>query len=374
MSPFDEFVPQFQRSRDRWPDAPTLAQHYTAVKESYEGSSHDIIASIKSFLECVCVTILGEFGKTAPSESSTIFLLGEALRAIGLDSGRGASKLGKLLSAHNKMADALNDMRNEHDPIAHGKDGFLDTLSRNECRAFIITTDAILALLLAGYEGVEPDLRYTREPYERFGHFHSRVDRAVSIDAAVDSDQDIAILVVKLRTASLPDGVELRLEPSELLYALDRTAYVELLASATSTFDEQTATAGDNQISPQTIAEIIEVASPSAPAFDIVTSYEGALSSLKEPFQQLLQSLGGLESALASTGTSLRDSLLATAESGMGLDWTVREPLLAGLKVSTRRMLAKFGVEGERAEQSAERVVSWLRTNAARLPEASPAI
>ncbi len=113
MAAFDEFVPQFQRAKDRWPDAPTLAQHYAAVQESFEGSSFDIIASIKSFLECVCITILGEFGRSASSDASTIQLLAEAMKAIGLDRGRGASKLGKLLSAHNKMADALNEMRNE---------------------------------------------------------------------------------------------------------------------------------------------------------------------------------------------------------------------------------------------------------------------
>ena len=105
----------------------------------------------------------------------------EALKTLGLESGRGASKLGKVLSAHNKMADALIEMRNEHDPIAHGKEGFLDTLTTNECRAFLVTADTILALILAAYEGNEPDLRFTREPYERFARFHDRVDQATRL-------------------------------------------------------------------------------------------------------------------------------------------------------------------------------------------------
>ena len=53
MDAFDAFVPQFRRAKDRWPEAPTLAQHYAAVVESYTGSGHDIIGSIKSFVECV---------------------------------------------------------------------------------------------------------------------------------------------------------------------------------------------------------------------------------------------------------------------------------------------------------------------------------
>ncbi len=295
MEPFDAFVPQFRRAKGSWPEAPTLASHYDAVVASYESSGYGIIASVKSFIECFCITILGEFGKTSPSDASTTFLLGEALRTLGLDSGRGASKVGKLLSAHNKMADALNEMRNEHDPLAHGKDGFLDTLTTNECRAFLVTADAILALLLAAHEGTEPDLRYTREPYERFTRFHDRVDHAASIDADVDTDGEVETLVVKLRTATLPDGVEIRLEPSKLLYAVDREMYVELLASALGV--------------PQPVPEVevaeslpgegapLQAVTPVATTAEVVPTYDGALSSLKTPLQEFLQTLGGLETS-----------------------------------------------------------------------------
>jgi hypothetical protein len=40
----------------------------------------DVIASVKSFIECVCLTILGEFGKTPPPDPNTSLLLGEAWR------------------------------------------------------------------------------------------------------------------------------------------------------------------------------------------------------------------------------------------------------------------------------------------------------
>jgi hypothetical protein len=371
MEPFDAFVPQFRRAKERWPEAPTLATHYDAVVTSYGSSAYGIIASVKSFIECFCITILGEFGKSAPSDASTTYLLGEALRTLGLDSGRGASKVGKLFSAHNRMADALNEMRNEHDPIAHGKDGFLDTLTTNECRAFLVTADTILALLLAAYEGTEPDLRYTREPYERFARFHDRVDRAVSIDADVDTDADVETLVVTLRTATLPEGVEIRLEPSKLLYAVDREMYVELLASALGL--------------PQPLAEVaaaappavegvpLQAATPVATTADVVPTYDGALSSLKATLQEFLQTLGGLETAAATAGTTLRDSILATAERSMGLDWSSREPLQAAMKVALRRTLIKFGIEAARAEQTAERLVAWLKKNAATLTESAPA-
>ena len=76
MEPFDAFVPQFRRAKERWPEAPTLNTSLHAVVTSYEGSAYDIIASVKSFIECVCITILGEFGKNSPSDATTTILLG----------------------------------------------------------------------------------------------------------------------------------------------------------------------------------------------------------------------------------------------------------------------------------------------------------
>jgi hypothetical protein len=370
MEPFDAVVPQFRRARERWLEAPTLATHYDSVVKSYEGNGYGIIATVKSFIECVCITILGEFGKSSPSDAGTTLLLGEALKTLGLDSGRGSSKLGKLLSAHNKMADALNEMRNEHDPVAHGKDGFLDALTTNECRAFLVTADTILALLLAAYEGTEPDLRFTREPYERFERFHDRVDHATSIEADVDTDGDVETLIVRLSTATLPDGFEIRLEPSKLLYAVDREMYVQLLASALGV-PQPAAELGAGAAVP-TAGVPLRAATPMATTADVVPTYDGALSSLKMPLQEFLQTLGGLETAAATAGTNLRDSILATAERSMGLDWTSREPLQAAMKVALRRTLTKFGIEAARAEQTAERLVAWLRTNAATLTEATP--
>lgn len=370
MAAFDDLVPQFRKARDRWPDAPLLTSHYAAVVESYDGSGHDIIGSIKSFIECVCKTILGECGKAETSSTpTTTQLLGETLKSLGLQNSKGASKLDDVLSAHNKMADALSFMRNNHDPGAHGKDGFLDTLSTNENRAYLITADSILALLLAAYDGTEPDLRYTREPYERFARFHNRVDNAVSIDAFVDDDGDADTLVVTLRTPSLPDGIELRLEPSKLLYAVDRTAYVELLASALSTSQPASqADSADEVIADQQSFEVVKQTPVLA---QMVTAYDGPLSTLKPMLVAFLGSLGGLE-GVAATSTSLPDSLLAAAGQGMGLDWIERESLQAALKVSMRRTLTKFGVESERAESTAERHVGWFRANAS-LAEASPA-
>jgi hypothetical protein len=365
MSAFDDFVPNFRRAQERWPDAPMMAGYYAAVTESFAGSGLGVIGAVKSFIECVCRTVLAEFGKPEPtSDANTTYLLREGLKALGLENSRGASKLDEILTAHNKMADALTHMRNNYDPVAHGKDGFLDTLTTNECRAYIVTADSILALLMAAYEGKQPDLLSTREPYERFERFHRRIDESVSMEASID--EQTGLLKVALRTAAEPEGVDLILEPSKLLYALDRTAYVELLRAAALAvpIEEEQPKGAPIVMGP--------FAGASAMTPQLVSSYEGLLSPLKESLLAYLQSIGGLEALVASAG--LTDSLLATAEQNMGLDWMARESQQAAIKVGLRRTLAKFGIEPARAEQVAEWVLGWLKNNAPAIPvENAPA-
>lgn len=378
MAAFDDLVPQFRRAAEKWPEAPLLAKHYETVAESFGGSQQDLVGSVKSFVECVCRTILGEYGKPeAASDSSTTHLLREALECLGLQNSKGASRLDDVLSAHNKMADALSSMRNGSDPCAHGKDGFLDALSMNECRAYLFMADSILALLLAACEGTEPDLRYTREPYERFERFHERIDHIVSIEASVDHDEEVDTLVVTLKTTALSDGIELRLEPSKLLYAVDRTAYVELLASALTApqavFEAEAAeeAGADQELS----GAIDEISSPAqAPvSAQVVASYDGPLLPIKTELVSFLESLGGAE-CVAAAGTHLPDSLLAVAERGMGLDWSGRETLQAALRVALRRTLTKFGIETQRAENTAQKLVDWFRAQDLPALETSPAL
>jgi hypothetical protein len=43
-------------------------------------------------------------------------------------------------------------------------------------RTYLYIGDAILGLLLSALEGKEPDLEFTREPYERFLQFNNQID------------------------------------------------------------------------------------------------------------------------------------------------------------------------------------------------------
>ena len=233
MSEVDELAPNYRRAKERWPAAPNLSHCYGEIVACYASTSHGLVEHVKALLESVCVTILEEFGKPMPSSTpSTTELLVEALRPLGLYNTRGASKMDKVLSGYNRLSEALSEMRNENGPVAHGKDGFLDALEADHARAFLHTGDTILGLLLNALEGKEPDLSQTREPYERFPHHNDRIDRSVGVEAIVDPVGGLPVVVISITTGGAAEAIEIRVEPSRLLYGVDRSAYIEVLSTA----------------------------------------------------------------------------------------------------------------------------------------------
>ena len=359
-SSLDTVAPYFLRMVERWSLAPTLINHYQAVVESFEGNQHGLVETVKSFVECVCLTILGEYGKPMPtSNPSTTDMFVEALRLLGLQNTRDGGNLSRLLSAHNKLADALSEMRDGNGPIAHGKDGFLDTLSQNHLRTYLLTADTLLALLLAALDGTEPDIQFTREPYERFSHLHDRIDSSVRVESSVEYEEDSSVLVVNMKTNGLPDSVELRIEPSHLLYAIDRTAYIEVLAASTA--EAFTAPPEKGLLAEDVMMVASAVTTEKAPYSKIITEYTGYLSPLTEELQRYLESLNLPEPLKPPAGGNIIDSLLGTAEANIGTDWREREVLQARIKVALRRTLTHFGIPEDAAKKCSEHLVAWLK-------------
>src|SRR5437879_3137534 len=119
MPDLDAMAPNYRRAKQRWPDAPTLARCYNSLNACFNGNAHGLVEHVKSFVESVCLTIMGEFRAPMPSaQPSATDLLVAALDPLGLKNTRGATKLDKVLSGFNRFADAIGDMRNEAGPVA----------------------------------------------------------------------------------------------------------------------------------------------------------------------------------------------------------------------------------------------------------------
>jgi len=356
MRDLDAVAPNYRRACARWPEAATLAGSYGALASCFEANPYGSIEHVKSFVECVCLTILAEFGDEPPSGTpTTTELLVVALRSLGLQNSRGASKLDKVLSGFNRLADALTDMRNDCGPVAHGKDGFLDALTADNSRAFVHTGDAIVSVLMNALEGKEPDLVATREPYQSFMHLNARIDRAVSVSARVEEDDDRATVVVAVSTAASDEAFEIRVVPSRFLYGLDRLAYVEVLKStdlAVSVVEEPLPTPENT--------ELVRASSIS-PLIESVSTYAGRLTPVRTALELKLTVEGLSPTTILADGSVLTDTLLATADKNMGLDWTRREALKAGLKISLKRVLVHFGFADRHPEAIAEELVELMR-------------
>lgn len=376
MPELDALAPNYHRAQQRWPDAPTLVRCYDALVSCFNGNTHGLVEHVKSFVESVCLTIMGEFRVPMPSgQPATTELLVAALDPLGLRNTRGASKLDKVLSGFNRLADAIGDMRNEAGPVAHGKDRFLDAISADHARAFLHAGDAILGILLNAFEGKQPDLISTREPYESFPHLNDRIDRAVAVEVRIDENEDRPMVVFSVATGPRGEAIELRVEPSRLLYGIDRGAYVEVLKTAELAVAEE-----EEAEWPE--GETADLEMPGAPApiglaegpvTELQADYRGDLASLRDGARAFLLAESVDPAAVDSAGARLIDSLLATAEQNMALDWKQREAMLSKLKVASKRVLVRFGCRPEEADTLASRFVSWLRVQAPDTPLSAPA-
>lgn len=366
MADLDVLAPNYRRAQQRWPDAPSLAKSHEALSSCFAGNAHGMVEHVKSFIESVCLTIMSELREPMPSSApSTTDLLVAALSPLGLRNTRGASKLDKVLSGFNRLTDALTEMRNDNGPVAHGKDAFLDIVTSDHARAFVHAGDAIISVLLNALEGKQPDLTVTREPYESFPHLNDRIDDAVYVEARIDEDGDRPMVVFSVATGFQGEAIELRVEPSRLLYGIDRAAYIEVLRTA-DLVTAEAEEAGEKEEEQATVLEPVEPSgvgevSGVAPLTELVPIYGGLLEPLRAGVEGFLISEGLEPAGAVEGGAKFIDSLLATAEENMGLDWKQREPLQARLKVACKRVLVQFGTASEKADVVAERLVVWMR-------------
>lgn len=196
---------------------------------------------------------------------------------------------------------------------------------------------------------------------------HERIDRAVAVETRIDEDEDRPIIVFSLITGPRGEAIELRIEPSRLLYEVDREAYVEVLKTVEPSMMES-----ETGKEPDVVAtEGVAIDTPGSsigpaegPVVKLQIDYKGELLTLRKGFEAFLGAEGVNPATAGEGGVRLIDSLLATAEQNMALDWKQRDTVQAKLKVSCKRVLVRFGCAAEQADAVADRLVSWLRVQA----------
>lgn len=357
MRPIEELAPNFKRASDRWPDAPNLGAAYKSLDETCKGTPHGLYEHCKSFLETVCLTVLAETKTAIPAgDPTTTFLVRESLKALGLENQRGESHFDSALSAYNKLADALTEVRNQAGPVAHGKEGFLDAITEDYYRAALHTTDALIGVILNAYDGVEPDLTVTREPYRRFSHLHQRIDNRTAISASFDEESLRPTISFSIPGRPEDEPITLRVAPSELLFALDRDAYVELLRTVTELPEPEAEEVETETVEPEPLPEKpVLVPSVDAPQLVFASDFVGDVGVPQAAIEELLGAHSVDVLAELVTGEMLLPSILATINANVGLDWQSRPQLIAKQRVAMSRLLRIYKLES--AEQLATEII-----------------
>lgn len=335
------------------------------MSKNSNGSS--LIELCKSFLEMVCITIVTELGKDLPASSrpTTTEHLGCALDALGIRNQRGSSALGTVLSGYNKLSNGLADIRNQEGSVGHGKDGFMDAISDRHARVYLLSADTIIALLLQAYDGVEPSILKTREAHSRFSHHNERIDAATQVEAKVDED---GVVELSFRAGTLEDGFDIRVPASELLYYLDRQAYVDVLDAlrgiATQPEEEEIPATEETVPEPEPAEKPEEAAvghkEPLARKLQPVADYQGKYAEQVSPlYDFIFHSIVGGNSAYATQIQNLSYTLLNGMEDLAVIDWSKRTSTHAEVRLFLKKLTKLFSIE-EIEESSIDRIVEWL--------------
>ena len=221
-----DWYPGMQAFCSHWRHAPMLQQTLDTLEREFADDSDASIDAAKALVECACRLLVEELGdpaaplKPAKSDIPLAELLGLATRMLDLGEVRDRA-FATLIKEHNRLADALRVLRNEAGTVSHGKDSFIRKLSVHHRRAALLAADAIVTFLHEAYLERDPDPVLTLEPFERFAKLNATIDEYAAIIAEADEDGILQARVL------LPNDEEITLtvEPSRLLFGVDREAY-----------------------------------------------------------------------------------------------------------------------------------------------------
>ena len=386
MTSAADLIPGIHRACSHWKNALNLQQQCKGLEDAFNAGRDSTIDKVKGIVESVCKTILTERGVEFGESEDLGEYISKTMNALELNQSRGTRQFQKIVSLHNKLATEINNYRNSSGVVAHGKDGYLDPLSQYHLRAALLAGDSIVSFLFESFRGLDPKLRHTREPHEKFEHLNKLIDGKAFVRAETDPD-DGSLLV----TISGPciDDFEMRIPASRLLYDLDREAYIEVL----SVIGTETAQQVDEAITnlAENILEDISGGQDEVPPDDSkpteqnkeardkppvetplkgtsrtirrVTQYEGKYSDHLHALYEFLFHGVQLDDLLkAEDINDLSKTILSGFEQVESIDWQSHPSSLARVRTFLKKTGKLFGLDPERGKVFVEQVEEWLKT------------
>ncbi len=215
-----------------WHQAPMLQQTFETLQREFSEDNDACIDAAKGFVECACRLLIQELddpqnpivgwpdSPIRDAHPSFNNWVSAAFRLLAIVEQRD-DPFSKVISQHYRLTEALGKFRDLAGPISHGKEGLSRKLSIHHRRSALLAADALVTFLHEAYLEREPDPVRTFEPYERFEASNALIDAHAGLRVELDDDGFLQATIV------LPGGDEMPLtvEPSRLLFGVDREAY-----------------------------------------------------------------------------------------------------------------------------------------------------
>jgi Abortive infection C-terminus len=146
-----DWCPGMREACLHWDSAPMLQQTFQAMEQSFIANNDACIDAAKCMMECVCQIIIDELDNPIqplkPDAAATPITkwVAIATQVLKLSDVRD-NGFKDLIKHHNLLAESLRVLRNDAGPVSHGKNGFIEILSKYHRRSAVLSADAIVML------------------------------------------------------------------------------------------------------------------------------------------------------------------------------------------------------------------------------------
>lgn len=197
-----------------WDGSAHLAEIIDTIEAGLRDESDKAIDGAKCLVEAVCKTILIERGVELGGRESPSSLMKKAFTALKIGDEDGGGHLRDMLSGLTTATNGLERIRDAFGPLAHGRDAKHGKLGDWHRLMAVRTAETIVVLLFEAHGATAIALRYSRMPFQEDDPENAILDQEAVV-AYDDENREVVI------------NEFLRFRPSQILYTLDREAYVE---------------------------------------------------------------------------------------------------------------------------------------------------
>ena len=141
-----------------------------------------------------------------------------AARTVGIEEGSSDRCLQQMASGLATATQGLSELRNVTGPLGHGRHPLHASVGDQHRLLSVHTAENIAVILYAAHKRLPLNVRHTRRDFDEDAAINDVVDQGV----LVSFDDDTGEVVI---------NEDLKFRPSQILYILDRAAYVDVVSN-----------------------------------------------------------------------------------------------------------------------------------------------